>query len=170
MMRFFGDEEKRKLETVDNQKLATTIATVLDEEIKKVPADPQFLDRFWSQTVPPISIKDYILRFMKYSSQPNACYIAMLIYLDFYRFHTQKRLNEFNIHRLIACSFLVASKFSSDCFFNNKAVAKIAGVSLSELNALEKQFYFTGLGCQLYIDEQKYIRYETDVLTRMGGC
>jgi len=49
-------------------------------------------------------------------------------------------VDSFNIHRLIISGITVASKFFSDIFYTNSRYAKVGGLPLQELNALELQF------------------------------
>ena len=49
-------------------------------------------------------------------------------------------VDSFNVHRLIIAGVTVASKFFSDVFYTNSRYAKVGGLPLTELNALELQF------------------------------
>lgn len=49
-------------------------------------------------------------------------------------------VDSYNIHRLLIAGVTVASKFFSDVFYTNSRYAKVGGLPLAELNALELQF------------------------------
>lgn len=49
-------------------------------------------------------------------------------------------VDSFNVHRLLISGITVASKFFSDIFYTNSRYAKVGGLPLAELNALELQF------------------------------
>lgn len=44
------------------------------------------------------------------------------------------------MHRLLITAVLVAAKFLDDSYFNNAYYAKVGGISLEEMNALELDF------------------------------
>ncbi len=44
------------------------------------------------------------------------------------------------MHRLLITAVLVAAKFLDDSYFNNAYYAKVGGISLEEMNALEVDF------------------------------
>ncbi|KAF7726757.1 hypothetical protein EC973_008445 [Apophysomyces ossiformis] len=50
------------------------------------------------------------------------------------------RIDSYNIHRLVISGIMVASKFFSDVFFTNSRYAKVGGLPVAELNALELEF------------------------------
>eukprot|EP00166_Cyanidium_caldarium_P005198 ctg_6080.g658 len=47
------------------------------------------------------------------------------------------RATSLNAHRLLITSVMLAAKFFDDIFYNNAYYAKVGGVPVSELNALE---------------------------------
>ena len=49
-------------------------------------------------------------------------------------------INSLTIHRLFLTSLLLASKYNDDLYFNNKFYARVGGIPLKELNALEIEF------------------------------
>ena len=67
-------------------------------------------------------------------------------------------LGELNVHRILISSIVLAIKYSSDFHLNNTMYAKIGGITLRELNHLEKEF-LQRIGYQLYIEPEVYSRY-----------
>jgi|APSaa5957512535_1039671.scaffolds.fasta_scaffold169737_1 hypothetical protein len=50
------------------------------------------------------------------------------------------QMNSLTVHRQILISILLTQKFFTDYFYGNIYVAQVGGMTLSELNALEKIF------------------------------
>ena len=95
-----------------------------------------------SRHVPGISLAKYVERFVQYTAAPKEVVVAALAYLD--RFAAANRagvvLAPTNVHRLLAVAFVVAAKFHCDQYNSNKYYARVAGLPLAELNALERAF------------------------------
>ena len=79
-------------------------------------------------------------RLVRYSKCSPSCYVLMLIYIDRLIAATNLRLSELNIHRVMITALLLAAKFFDDEYFHNSFYAKLGGISLAELNALELEF------------------------------
>ncbi|CAO3597154.1 unnamed protein product [Absidia cylindrospora] len=96
---------------------------------------------FHARAIPSIDIESYLLRILKYCPCANECFLSLLVYFDrMARNHTQLRLDSYNIHRLIICGVMIASKFFSDVFYTNTRYAKVGGLPVKELNLLELAF------------------------------
>ena len=72
-------------------------------------------------------------------------------------------VDSFNIHRLIISGITVASKFFSDVFYTNSRYAKVGGLPLAELNALELQFLLLN-GFDLLVPPEELQRYADHLL------
>ena len=59
---------------------------------------------------------------------------------------------------VIISSLLISSKFYHDVMYNNAGFAKIAGISNSELNTLEMEFY-KAIDFNLFIDSTAFKNY-----------
>ncbi len=78
----------------------------------------------------------------------NAVYIIALIYIA----PLQERLQDFSINhycihkyliflcRILISSIVLAAKYNDDEYFKNKYYAKVGGIKIEELNALEIAF------------------------------
>ena len=95
---------------------------------------------FTSKIEPIISIQNYIQRIIKYSRVEESTLILSMIYIDRLCKFSGLEINKFNVHRLVSSSILLAIKFNEDNFFSNDYYSKIMGLSLSDLNKLEKEF------------------------------
>ncbi|PWZ03431.1 hypothetical protein BCV70DRAFT_141526, partial [Testicularia cyperi] len=77
----------------------------------------------------------------KYTSVDKCCILILLVYID----RVCERLQGFTIcgltvHRFICAAVLCASKALCDAFNTNEHYAKVGGISLQEINLLEKEF------------------------------
>eukprot|EP00826_Nyctotherus_ovalis_P044671 TRINITY_DN4840_c0_g1_i3.p2 TRINITY_DN4840_c0_g1~~TRINITY_DN4840_c0_g1_i3.p2 ORF type:complete len:112 (-),score=28.67 TRINITY_DN4840_c0_g1_i3:20-355(-) len=69
------------------------------------------------------------------------------------------KLTAHEVHRLFLTASTLALKFHCDDYFVNSYYAAVGGVSLEELNELEKDFIET-IGYELYVEKNVYKRYE----------
>jgi hypothetical protein len=123
---------------------AYTIASMLTRLIThndQIPFTSTSLTRFHSRSPPAISISDYLRRIYKYTNPEPICLILILNYID----RICKNLINFTIcsltvHRFCITSVTVGSKFICDSFYSNSRYAKVGGISLTEINLLEREF------------------------------
>ncbi|OBZ88129.1 PHO85 cyclin-like protein psl1 [Choanephora cucurbitarum] len=96
---------------------------------------------FYARAIPTIDIQAYLGRILKYCPCSNECFLSLLVYFDrMSRNSSGLRIDSYNIHRLVITGIMVASKFFSDIFYTNARYAKVGGLPVAELNALELQF------------------------------
>lgn len=99
--------------------------------------------RFVSKNVPPISLRDYLLRLHKYCPMSTAVYLATSLY--FTRLVAIDRLlpvTPKNMHRLVLAGLQVAMKALEDLSYPHSRIAKVGGVSQRELSRIEISFCF----------------------------
>ena len=80
------------------------------------------------------------------------------------------RLTEYNIHRynffvknrLSLAAVLISIKYNEDHYFDNKFYSRVGGVSLTELNFLEKEMLYL-LNYELYISSETYEKYLNEI-------
>jgi len=106
-----------------------------------IPLTTTSLTRFHSRAPPGISVYEYLLRITRYTNVEACCLLILLHYID----RITERLPNFTISSLTVHRFLIAgvtcgSKALSDSFCTNGRYAKVGGVSLAEVNLLEKEF------------------------------
>ncbi|KAI7952446.1 hypothetical protein MJO29_008077 [Puccinia striiformis f. sp. tritici] len=107
----------------------------------QIPFTSTSLTRFHSRSPPSISISDYLRRIYKYTNPEPICLILILNYID----RICKNLVNFTIcsltvHRFCITSVTIGSKFTCDSFYSNSRYAKVGGISLTEINLLEREF------------------------------
>ncbi len=114
---------------------------------------------FNAKDLPKISLGDFIYRIVYYSKMEDATLISAIIILD--RFCKKQKiiLTEFNVHKLLFVSVLIAIKSYEDKYFTNKFYAKICGIQTEVLNKLEYEF-ICSLDFQIYLDKNVYKKYQ----------
>src|SRR5271169_4648435 len=90
---------------------------------------------------PTISVTDYLLRIVKYSSLEKPTLLATVFYIDLLsRNYPAFTLSSLTVHRFLITAVTVASKGLCDAFCTNTHYAKVGGISVAELNMLELEF------------------------------
>ncbi|SAM78766.1 related to PHO80-cyclin [Ustilago bromivora] len=131
----------------DDAQLDDVLVLVVDMLVKltkhndSLPLHPSALTRFHSRATPNITLSAYLRRIAKYTSIEKCCLLILLVYID----RVCERLDGFTIsgltvHRFICAAILCASKALCDAFNTNEHYAKVGGISLQEINLLEKEF------------------------------
>ena len=79
----------------------------------------------------------------------SSCLVIALVYISraIERFDTSKPvstrtplvLSELNVHRIIIASVVLAIKFFEDEFYNNSFFSRLGGISIAEMNLLERE-------------------------------
>lgn len=102
---------------------------------------PEKLTPYHSVSEPPIKIHDYAARIVQFLN--CGCHGVLLGLVLVARHCTLTKLvpSRLTMHRLVLTGTLIAVKCHHDKFASNKAFAKIGGLSLQELNALEILFF-----------------------------
>lgn len=115
--------------------------------------------KFLSKKVPPIPIKEYLLRLHRYCPMSTAVFLATSVYITKMTLAEKVlRVTPKNIHRLVLAGLLVATKALEDLSFPHSRVAKVGGVSEQELSKLEISFCFLAnfdlrVDAQMLMDE-----------------
>ncbi|PFH52027.1 hypothetical protein AMATHDRAFT_141017 [Amanita thiersii Skay4041] len=134
-------------EEVPIDHLAHLIADMLERVMAhndQIPLSPESLTRFHSRSAPSISVLDYlkrIIRFTNVEASQRSCLLTTLYYID--RICARMplfTLSSLTCHRFIIASIAVASKGLCDVFCTNSLYAKVGGISVTELNILEREF------------------------------
>ena len=114
---------------------------------------------FESQEIPPISIKDYLYRIQSFSEVEDNTLIISLIYIDKICDNASIILTEYNVHKILFVSILLAIKYNEDTFYDNKYYSKIAGVPLKELKSMEYE-YIKLINFDLYVNKAIFEKYK----------
>jgi hypothetical protein len=120
---------------------------------------------FHAKKQAPISIKDYLRRFAKFSNCHYDAFVYALIYLDKVSNNIENfSLDSFNVYRLVLMCLVSSIKFYDDAYYTNKYYAQMGGVNVEEFNKLEQEFLINYIQFGLYVDVETYSSYYDDLL------
>ena len=150
---------KKQSVEIKLSKLELNISQILTEisnqnaEIEYNPDDP------FSSSIPPkVTLQYFLDRIKRYSEIEKSTLLIILIYVDRMCVTSGIILNPHNIHRLILGCLILAIKYNEDTYFNNEYYAKVGGISLKDLNALE-EISFELIDYNLFVSEDIYKKY-----------
>jgi hypothetical protein len=152
--------------------LIKVVSSVL-EELVTAPTQNGDLDgipvtKFHGLRAPSIAVSDYLVRISKFSGCSDECFVLALIYID--RLITKRRiiLDQYNVHRLLVTSVMLAAKFFDDHYLDNQHYAAVGGVPKGEMNVLELEFLFL-LEFNLHVTRADYDMYRTALYAKFEG-
>ena len=157
----------KEIEIVPNMDLinaiSKTLLTILNsnESLKNYReiVKKQNMMCFSANSVPNISIKDYLIRIQNYSQMEKSTLILSLILIDKMCKKSNIALTIYNIHRILFSSVLISIKYNEDSYFDNTFYAQIAGIKPNELKLLEYKFLeFNDFN--VYTNDYDYEQYE----------
>ena len=161
-----SEEETIEEEVNTDMKLLTSISNTLikvleetnkNNEIKQIIRNQKKMP-FSSNTVPQITILEYLKRIQTYGGMENSTLILSLIYID--RLCEKNiTLTKYNIHRILFAAILIAVKYNEDSYYENSYYAQIAGIKNKELKVIEYTF-LEMINFDAYIDEYTYNLYK----------
>eukprot|EP00928_Gymnodinium_smaydae_P002854 TRINITY_DN11043_c0_g1_i2.p1 TRINITY_DN11043_c0_g1~~TRINITY_DN11043_c0_g1_i2.p1 ORF type:complete len:329 (+),score=53.86 TRINITY_DN11043_c0_g1_i2:57-1043(+) len=114
---------------------------------------------FHSVYLPRVTILSYMSRLHCFFKCSDSCFISALIYIErLCKKHAVIVVNEYSVHRMMLTGLVVASKFHDDRYFKNEYYAKVGGITMTELNTLERTLLKL-LNWDLHISPQEYDKY-----------
>ena len=166
------DKEKAKGNSPENKdtkninlinSISKTLNTILEQN-KKLKNYKDILKKqismyFRANTIPNISIKDYLIRIQNYSEMEKSTLILSLILIDKMCKKSGIVLTHYNIHRILFSSVLISIKYNEDSYFDNNFYSQIAGVKPNELKLLEYTFLESN-DFSIYVNDIEYEQYE----------
>jgi len=121
--------------------------------------DPSKATPFDARRPPTILIQSYFERIVKYASCSSKSYMIAYIYLNrILKKHPTFIFSDYNAHRLLITSVLMAVKYHEDFYFTNTYYARIGGVGVKELNLLEVEFLLL-LDFDLRVEAEEFQAY-----------
>jgi hypothetical protein len=122
---------------------------------------------FHSAVPPRITIQEYVVRLTSFECSP-VCYVLCLVYIDrLLKKEARFAVDHFTCHRLLAAALVLAVKFEDDVYYTNRVYAKCSGLSVKELNYLER-LLIRLLDYRLFVDASEFGAYE-QVISRMSS-
>ena len=145
------EESKEKLESNISE-----ILTEITRQNSKIEYNPD--DPFSKEQPLKMSINNFLKRIKKYSKLEKSTLIIILIYSDRMCTTSGIILNPYNIHNIILGCLILAIKYNQDFYYTNAYYAKVGGVSVDELNAIE-YFAFQLIDFNLFVKKDIYQNY-----------
>lgn len=155
------EKEIKNIELINS--ISKALNTILDKN-KNVKNYKDILKKqsmmyFSANTIPNITIKDYLMRIQNYSEVEKSTLILSLILIDRMCRKSGILLTHYNIHRILFSSLLVSIKYNEDSYFDNNFYSQIAGVKPNELKLLEYTFLEYN-DFNIYVKDDEYKQYE----------
>ena len=155
------EKEIKNIELINS--ISKALNTILDKN-KNVKNYKDILKKqsmmyFSANTIPNITIKDYLMRIQNYSEVEKSTLILSLILIDRMCRKSGILLTHYNIHRILFSSLLVSIKYNEDSYFDNNFYSQIAGVKPNELKLLEYSFLEYN-DFNIYVKDDEYKQYE----------
>lgn len=142
--------------------LTATYTALVAVGVKK---EGRVVSRFHGIRAPAVPIDAYLARLRKYFDCSDSCLVTALIYIDrIVKLHPTFTICQRTIHRLVATSMMLSAKFNDDIYYSNAYYAKVCGLTLKEINALECEFLKL-LSWKLDVSTQEYEMYRDGVLS-----
>jgi len=115
---------------------------------------------FHSYRLPKITVRAYLKRLARFPNCSEECFIIALIYIE-RLMSTNKNffVNYNNVHRLIAASVMVATKYFDDQYFHKVYFCRLGGISCKEFYQLEKEF-LTMLDFDLHVKNELFMAWD----------
>ena len=166
------DKEKQKNKSEEEEDLLmnlnliesiSEILTTILEENKKLDNYKDILKSqnemiFSSNSIPNISIKDYLIRIQTYSCIEKSTLVLALILIDHLNKKSELILSYYNIHTILFGAILISIKLNEDSYYDNKFYSQIAGVSMKELKMIEYTFLELN-NFNVFVDNNEYEQY-----------
>ncbi|GHJ88115.1 hypothetical protein NliqN6_4517 [Naganishia liquefaciens] len=127
----------------DTDDLVVLIAHMLNklmEHNDQVVLTSSSLTRFHSRAPPAITVIDYLRRIVKYTNLERLPLLSLLAYIDITCTSLPTfTLSSLTVHRFLIAGVTAGSKALCDVFCTNAHYAKVGGIKVNELNALERE-------------------------------
>lgn len=161
-----GKDQDNEEPQIKNQKLINSISNALTtilEDNKKLDNYKEIVKKqskmiFSANSIPNISINDYLTRIQVYSGIEKSTLILSLIQIDNLCKKADLVLTYYNIHRILFGAVLISIKYNEDSYYDNKFYSEIAGVKLRELKMIEYTFLELS-DFNVFINDKEYEQY-----------
>ena len=162
-----GKDQDNEEPQIKNQKLINSISNALTtilEDNKKLDNYKEIVKKqskmiFSANSIPNISINDYLTRIQVYSGIEKSTLILSLIQIDNLCKKADLVLTYYNIHRILFGAVLISIKYNEDSYYDNKFYSEIAGVKLKELKMIEYTFLELS-DFNVFINGKEYEQYK----------
>ncbi len=117
---------------------------------------------FTCKNKPAVPLFDYLVRIIYYTKIELSTLVISLMYIR----RIAKRgifLSEYNIHRLLFISIIMAFKYNEDSKCEGSYLAIVGGISEKELDKLEHEFSDI-IDFNFYVENELYMKYQNLIL------
>jgi len=122
-------------------KVLSDVLNSLCKQNNKRQVGKSHASKFHGLLGPKISIYEYINRIVLCSNCSEECFVLALIYIErWVQENPGVFVNAYNVHRLILTSVMIAHKYLDDESLDNSYYCRVGGLSLKEINELEREF------------------------------
>jgi hypothetical protein len=126
--------------------------------------------------IPDIGVVDNCKRLRRYFNCSHSCFVTALMYIDQILTKTKKAspedrvvLDTLTIHRLVLVSLVLAVKYHEDSHYSQAYYAQVGGVSLAELNSLERLFVNI-VDWDLDVSYDRFVKYFGELVNHPEVC
>jgi hypothetical protein len=107
----------------------------------QVPLTSNALTRFHSRTAPGITVHDYLHRIVRFTNVEPCVLLVLLQYVDrVCAALANFTISSLTVHRFVIAGVACGSKALCDSFCTNSRYARVGGVTVAEMNLLEREF------------------------------
>ena len=119
---------------------------------------------FYIKNPPNMNFLDFSKRIIKYVKPECSTLVISLIYIDILLNLDRENLflTENNIFKIFLTSLVLATKYNEDLYDDNGYFSKVGGVSLPEINSLEREFLIL-LDYKMYVGDDLFKIYEENL-------
>ena len=121
------------------------------------------IKHFMTQSIPSVSIEDYIMRLCQFTETNESTIILILIYIDRFCNLNTISLTYYNIYKLILVAMVCAVKYNEDQFYSSDVYARLGGIPTYELNILEYKF-LSMINFSVFVEEELFSKYNDYLL------
>ena len=161
------DEKEPQIQNLDLIRSISSALTTILEENKKLDNYKEIVKKqgkmiYSANSIPNISINDYLIRIQTYSNIEKSTLILTLIQIDHICRKADIILTYYNIHRLLFAAVLISIKYNEDSYYDNKFYSEIAGVKLKELKMMEYTFLELN-DFNVFVKDEEYEQYRLNL-------
>lgn len=144
------------------QKYIKTISEIIDKAVDNCRLQTA-VKQFYTPTRPAISTSEFIARCVTHFKCSKPCLVLAVIYVDRLLSYNVVCITDSNKYNIFSTALVIAVKIHDDNFYSNRCYAKVAGVSVNDLNSLELELC-TYLDYNLFVDTWVFYQYASYLL------
>jgi len=151
-----------------DESVASGFGAALARMVAAADGRPCAATPFHSAWPPSVSIEDYVRRLRQYFRCSDESFVFAFAYVcRILQNRPGLAVDPLSCHRLAACSLLLAVKWHDDDIMSNADYAKVCGMSLQDLNHLERVMS-RSLDYRLAVSDEEFDSHRR-ALARAGG-